>query len=212
MRKYIGIILLILLVVTVILIVGISQNMNIDQWMSLIQTSIILVELPVIIFGFWQLRNELEKREKKPIVDIGLYPRNFSYDEIRKDTVFPKTIRLDKSSGSSDYQRKVKFVLFNKGNLSAKYIKIKLIQRNIPERVTIDHYFQPLERNPNDVYNYESGSDLILYANDLWIFSIVLRRDVREGSILNAGKYKFDCEIYMDGLESCYSQDLTIEI
>ncbi len=204
---------LIITVVIVIFAFMIPTVVKVDM-LDYIQTLVAVVELPIIIFGFYQLRSELREREKRPNLELGLFQFNVTYQDIFK-TQSPTTNfkPICKREPSNQCRYDLRLALFNRGEKSVRFIKVRFMQHKHHQDLTINYVLENfVTRGEMNTTTFEGGDDIILYANDLRLFSIKMGLRTIAESLKDTMQVLIDCEIYADGLEAPYRETLTIDL
>jgi hypothetical protein len=194
-----------------------SDKDNASGWL---QVFLEALSLPVLVYGLYRLREELQRESWKPEISIGV-TRVEPLSEARKRITLPTTASI--SQGYTCFQLLVR----NKGKLAARFVKIHLEFLSFQDTSYRDVAKSPMEKlaaptveipgdNPfewqnNKDFIFRGGADWVIYPQDNAAFMFCLGTVV-EGQSPVPHDYRFHCTIWAEGVGCPVEEELIVRV
>jgi hypothetical protein len=163
-----------------------------------------------------KIEEEARRAKWKPEIVIGLMP--YEGDDSRplplSTTLVEENLSNAISLSDSTVYNNLLLVIQNRGELSAKFVKIHLEfepsnidSTFIPTIEFREHKFEPNHYGKD--YIFYGGSDNVIYPHDVERFRMITHPQHRLWSS-RIFTYRFHCTVWADGLDNPVKEQLTI--
>ena len=175
------------------------------------QVIAVLAGLPIFFDQLKKIEEEARRAKWKPEIVIGLMP--YEGDDSRplplSTTLVEENLSNAISLSDSTVYNNLLLVIQNRGELSAKFVKIHLEfepsdihSTFIPTIEFKEHKFEPNHYGKD--YIFYGGSDNVIYPHDVERFRMYIHPQRRSNT------YRFHCTVWADGLDNPVKKHLTI--